>query len=247
LRSRLSRFQVSANPNLADPASEDPILEIPQMNFCHKAGCLEFGPDGYLYLAVGDDCQGIPSQDLTSLKGKLLRLDVSGAAPGTYDIPPDNPFAGNPNGWREEIWAYGFRNPWKFSFDAETHELWLGDVGEAVWEEVNIVQKGRNFGWMVMEGYDCYPDSTICDTTGTNNVLPIYTYPHGSEFGESITGGHVYRGPTAPSLWGKYVYADYPTGTMWALSYDTKRSTPTFPPPASCRRSEPTRTTSSTS
>ncbi len=219
LRTRLSRFQVSADPNVADPLSEEPILEIPQTNFCHKAGCLAFGPDGYLYMTIGDDCQGFPAQNPSSLLGKMLRLDVDSTA--TYDIPPDNPFVGNPNGWREEIYAYGFRNPWRFSIDPETKRIWLGDVGEATWEEIDIVKKGRNYGWMKMEGLACYPPpSTPCDTTGLNAVLPIYQYPHGGELGESVTGGYVYRGHTLPRLWGKYIYADYPNGVLSALSYD---------------------------
>ena len=220
LVSRLSRFQVSTNPDVADPGSEEIVLEIPQYNLCHKAGCLAFGPDGYLYLSVGDDCQGWPGQDLTALTAKLLRIDVHVASPGTYVIPPDNPFVGNTNGWREEIYAYGFRNAWRFSFDSQTQTLWLGDVGEGAWEEVNIITKGRNYGWMKMEGTVCYPNENVCDTTGANMVLPIWTYPHLDENGNSVIGGYVYRGHTLPSLWGKYVYADYPGGRICALSYD---------------------------
>ncbi len=222
LVSRLSRFHVSGNPDLADLGSEEILFEIPQSDIwvCHKAGCLAFGPDGYLYIAAGDNCDGWPSQNLAVLAGKLLRIDVHVPSPGTYVIPPDNPFAGNPNGWREEIYAYGFRNPWRFSFDRHTNKIWLGDVGEGMWEEVDIVTKGRNYGWMKMEGFVCYPNAGACDTTGTNNVLPIWTYPHLYENGNSIIGGYVYRGHTLPSLWGKYVYADYPAGTICALSYD---------------------------
>jgi glucose/arabinose dehydrogenase len=220
VRARLSRFHVSANPNVADPASEQPLFEIPQVTFCHKAGCLVFGPDGYLYITVGEDCSGTPAQDLTSLKGKLLRIDVNVESPDTYTIPPDNPFVGNPNGWREEIYAYGFRNPWQFSIDPETERIWLGDVGEAKWEEVNIIKKGRNYGWIKMEGFECYPNPAACDTAGRNIVLPITVFPHGSEMGESVTGGYVYRGHTLPRLWGKYIYGDYVNGVIWALSYD---------------------------
>jgi hypothetical protein len=219
LTSRLSRFHVSGDPDVADLGSEEILLEIPQTNFCHKSGCLVFGPDGYLYLTVGDDCQGWPAQDRTSLMGKMLRLDVNGISLLPYAIPRDNPFVGNTHGWREEIYAYGFRNTWRFSIDPETKRIWGGDVGEASWEEVNIIKKGRNYGWWPMEGNECYHPPE-CDTTGTNNVLPVWVFPHVSELGESITGGFVYRGHTCPSLWGKYVYCDYVNGTMWALSYD---------------------------
>jgi glucose/arabinose dehydrogenase len=222
LVSRLSRFHVSGDPDLADLGSEQILFEIPQSDMwvCHKGGCLAFGPDGYLYIATGDNCDGWPSQSLDVLAGKLLRIDVHVPSPGTYVIPPDNPFADNTNGWREEIYAYGFRNPWRFSFDAQTEELWLGDVGEGAWEEVDIIKKGRNYGWMKMEGLVCYPNASVCDTAGTNNVLPIWTFPHLHENGNSIIGGYVYRGPTLPSLWGKYVYTDYPSGVIYALSYD---------------------------
>ncbi len=221
LTSRLSRFHVSASdPDAGDLGSEEVLIEIPQTNSCHKSGCLQFGPDNYLYVTIGDDCLGWPAQDRTSLKGKMLRLDVRDQPPGTYAIPPNNPFVGNPNGWREEIWAYGFRNTWRFSFDSESERLWAGDVGEATWEEVNLIQRGRNYGWWKMEGAQCYPNPAVCDTAGMNAVLPIAQFQHLSELGESVTGGYVYRGHTCPSLWGKYVYADYVNGTMWALSYD---------------------------
>ena len=221
LKSRLSRFHVGVDANHADPNSEEILYEIPQTNFCHKSGCLVFGEDGYLYITVGDDCQGWPGQDRTSLMGKLLRIDVDNTSPGlAYAIPPDNPFVGNPFGWRQEIWAYGFRNPWRFSIDSETQRIWLGDVGEATWEEANLIKKGRNYGWMKMEGTNCFPNVSSCDTLGMNAVLPIWQFPHVSEMGESVTGGYVYRGHTCPSLWGKYVYADYVNGVIWALSYN---------------------------
>ena len=219
--SRWARFQVSPDPNVADPLSEDPFIEIPQQNTCHKGCGLVFGVDGYLYISVGDDCQGWPGQNLTTLMGKLLRIDVDGTAPGLeYGIPPDNPFAGNLQGWREEIYAYGFRNPWRFSIDRETNRIFLGDVGEATWEEVDIVTKGRNYGWIKMEAMDCFPNPAACDTNGTNAVLPIWQFPHGGEFGEAITGGYIYRGHTVSSLWGKYVCADAGNGQIFVVSYD---------------------------
>jgi hypothetical protein len=148
----------------------------------------------------------------------MLRIDVNVTAPENYAIPSDNPFVGNPNGWREEIWAYGFRNPWRFSIDPETNRIFLGDVGEATWEEVDIIKKGRNYGWIKMEGFDCYPNPAVCDTAGMNAVLPIWQYPHAGEVGEAVTGGHIYRGHTVPSLWGKYVCADAGAGLIYVLT-----------------------------
>ncbi len=218
--SRWARFQVSPDPDVADEASEDVFIEIDQVLTCHKGCGLVFGDDGYLYISIGDDCRGWPGQDLTTIMGKLLRIDVDGTAPGLeYAIPPDNPFAGNTQGWREEIYSYGFRNPWRFSIDPETGRIFLGDVGEATLEEIDIVSKGRNYGWDIMEGFNCYPDTTVCDTTGTNCVQPIWQYPHSNPLGAAVIGGHVYRGHTVPSLWGKYVYADVGEG-IFTLSYD---------------------------
>ena len=218
--SRWSRFHVSDDPNVADPNSEDPFIEIPQTNTCHKGCALVFGAEGYLYISIGDDCQDWPGQDRTSLMGKLLRIDVDHAAPGLkYAIPPDNPFAGNTQGWREEIYAYGFRNPWRFSIDRLSKRIFLGDVGEATWEEVNLVSKGRNYGWIVMEGDDCFPNPAACDTSGTDCVPPIWQYPHDGETGNAIIGGAVYRGHTVPSLRGKYIYADA-GGSVVSLAFD---------------------------
>ncbi len=218
--SRWSRFHVSANPNVADPLSEAVLMEEYQVTSCHKAGGLVFGADGYLYMSTGDDCQGWPGQALNVLAAKLLRIDVDNKTPGKeYAIPPDNPLAGNANGWREEIFAWGFRNPWRFSIDPETNRIFLGDVGEANWEEINIVTKGRNYGWNKMEGDQCYPNPAVCDTAGIEAVKPIFQYPHANEIGNAIIGGHVYRGPTLPALWGKYVYADVGDG-VFALSFD---------------------------
>jgi hypothetical protein len=213
----LARYSVDpSNPDAALPGSALVILEIPKTNLYHNGGCIEFGPDGYLYWSVGEDGIDYLAQDLTQWNGKLLRIDVDHPSGGNqYGIPASNPFTGS--GVHREIWAFGFRNPWRFSFDPPTGRLWLGDVGENSWEEINIVRKGRNYGWPRVEASECL-DPNPCDTSGLNIVLPLYTYPHvGSA---SITGGFVYRGPTIPSLVGKYIYADYITGDVSALSWD---------------------------
>jgi glucose/arabinose dehydrogenase len=219
-REVLARFTANAaNPNQAVRASELRLLVIPKENFYHNGGRIAFGPDGYLYWSLGEDGVAHYSQDLTKFNGKLLRIDVDNPSGGnSYGIPPGNPFAGNPNGYREEIWAYGFRNPWRFSFDVPTGRLWLGDVGQDTWEEVNLVKKGRNYGWPRMEGNDCFDPST-CDTAGLKIVLPLFVYPHNGG-SASITGGFVYRGPSMPDLVGKYIYADFITDEISALSYD---------------------------
>jgi glucose/arabinose dehydrogenase len=219
IREVLVRYSVDpSNPDAALPGSALIILTIPKTNLYHNGGCIEFGPDGYLYWSIGEDGIDYLAQDLTQWNGKMLRIDVDHPSGGNqYGIPADNPFAGSGGGVHKEIWAYGFRNPWRFSFDPPTGRLWEGDVGENNWEEINIVKKGRNYGWPRMEGNDCFSPST-CDTSGLNIVLPLYTYPHvGSS---SITGGFVYRGPTIPSLVGKYIYADFITGDVSALSWD---------------------------
>jgi hypothetical protein len=218
-RTVLARFTAdAADPDACDRATEYRILEVPQDYLHHKGGCLAFGADGTLFLSLGDDGQPAQGQDLTRLEGKLLRIDVDQPAGGLrYGIPPDNPFAGNPSGWREEIYAFGFRNPWRFSIDAVTGSIWLGDVGQNSFEEIDIVRRGRNYGWPRMEGTMCYSPS-VCDTTGLDIDLPVFEYPHTG--GASITGGYVYRGPTQTGLAGRYLYADYITGDIWALDYD---------------------------
>jgi len=219
IREVLARYSVNpANPDAALPASALTILEIPKTNLYHNGGCIEFGADGYLYWSIGEDGIDYLAQDLTQWNGKLLRIDVDHPSGGNqYGIPADNPFAGSGGGVHKEIWAYGFRNPWRFSFDPPTGRLWLADVGNNAWEEIDIVRKGRNYGWPRMEANDCFSPST-CDTTGLNIDLPLYAYPHDGS--ASITGGFVYRGPTIPSLVGKYIYADYITGDLSALSWD---------------------------
>jgi len=222
----IARFTANAaNPNLADPGSQVRILRISQASFFHKGGCIAFGPDGYLYISLGEDGTPGHAQNLGTLKGKLLRIDVDNPEGGLqYGIPADNPFEGNPNGWREEIYAFGFRNPWRYSFDSDNGDLWLADVGQNAWEEVDVVLKGRNFGWPHTEGLVCYPQPTQCDTTNLDIVLPVWVYNHGAG-GSSITGGTVYRGPSVPTLWGNYIFADYINGLIWALDPDGPAST----------------------
>lgn len=214
----ISRFEVNdGDINKAEKESEKVILTVEQPFDNHNGGQLAFGPDGYLYIALGDggsggDPQG-NGQNRKTLLGSILRIDIDSGDP--YGIPDSNPFVGNTKGYREEIFAYGLRNPWRFSFDTETGELWTGDVGQNAWEEIDIIESGKNYGWAIMEGMHCY-QSNDCDQTGL--TLPIYEYDH--SVGRSITGGFVYRGETLSNLEGKYIYADYVVGKIWALSYE---------------------------
>ena len=220
-RSVLSRFTVSEhNPRAADPDSELVLMEIPQPYGNHNGGQLAFGPDGYLYVGLGDGGSGgdpkSNGQNLGTLLGSILRIDVGDAVPDLpYVIPRDNPFAGV-DGARGEIWAYGLRNPWRFSFDMDTGALWTGDVGQNRWEEVDLITQGMNYGWNVTEGSYCFSPRTGCDSSGL--VAPVAEY--GRSDGCSITGGYVYRGEEIPSLKGVYVYGDYCSGRIWGLRYD---------------------------
>lgn len=219
---RISRFRVSGDPNLADPSSEVVILTVPQPNTLHNGGYLAFGPsDGYLYIGMGD---GGPeadpdqvAQDPSSLLGKLLRIDVDSGLP--YAIPADNPFVGTP-GYREEIWALGLREPWGMTFDRQTHDLWIADVGDADYEEINFQPAsssgGENYGWSLMEGLHCFNPPTGCDEKTL--TLPIHEYSHSS--GCSVNGGYVYRGTAIPGLQGTYFYSDYCTKEIWSFRYD---------------------------
>ncbi len=225
-RSVISRFALSGgDADHADPSSEQVILEVPQPFSNHNGGTIEFGPDGFLYVALGDGGSGGDptgnGQNRSTLLGSLLRIDVSSVtAEQRYRVPEDNPFVGAQGGERGEIWAYGLRNPWKFSFDPATGDLWAGDVGQRRNEEVDVILPGRNYGWNVMEGFECFRTQD-CDTSGL--VLPIVEYSH--DEGCSITGGYVYRGSRLPELVGAYVYGDFCSGRIWALRYDGERVT----------------------
>lgn len=227
-RTVISRFTVSANdPSKADPESELIILEIEQPYSNHNGGQISFGPDGYLYISLGDGGSGgdplNAGQDLKNLLGKLLRIDVDNITnEKNYSIPADNPFIRNTAGYKEEIFAYGLRNVWRFSFDNQ-NRLWAADVGQNKWEEINLIEKGKNYGWRIMEGKHCFNPETNCDTTGL--VLPIWEYGHDEMGGFSITGGFVYDGKSAPSLKGKYIYADYVVGKIWSLDYKDSKVT----------------------
>lgn len=219
----ISRFNLSStDPGQADPDSEYLIIAFEQPYSNHNGGQIAFGPDdGYLYIATGDGGgSGDPqnnSQDRQTLLGKILRVDVDRQDEGlTYAIPPDNPFKGNEQNVREEIYAYGLRNPWRFSFDPKTSRLWAADVGQNKMEEINIVEKGKNYGWNIMEGTLCFNPPSGCDTSGL--ALPIFEYEH--PIGRSVTGGYVYRGQRLPIIYGAYIYADYVTGMIWGLWYE---------------------------
>ena len=213
--------RLTARGGTADAASEQVLLEIQDPFPNHNGGALAFGPDGYLYIGEGDGgSQGDPNgngQNTNVLLAKILRLDVSGDG---YTIPADNPFAAG--GGRGEVYAYGFRNPWRISFDPKTSELWVGDVGQNNWEEVDRVVKGGNYGWNVMEGNHCHKPASGCKTEGL--LLPRAEYSHDS--GCSITGGYVYRGSAMPELDGYYIYGDYCSGRVWGVSAADDASAP---------------------
>jgi glucose/arabinose dehydrogenase len=218
----VSRFHLSKeDPNRADPKSEETVLTIEHPYWNHKGGTIIFGPDGYLYIGLGDggaanDPHG-NGQNLKTLLGKILRIDVDHKTPPLqYAIPKDNPFAGRSDGARGEIWAYGIRNVWRIAFDAATNELWAGDVGQDTWEEIDIITRGGNYGWNRREGK--HPFGPNGSPPGHGLIEPIWDYNH--SIGKSITGGCVYRGKKVPSLVGAYLYADYVSGQIWALWYD---------------------------
>jgi glucose/arabinose dehydrogenase len=218
LQSVIAEYQASAaDPNTADTA-ERVVLTVDQPFDNHNGGQIQFGPDGYLYIGLGDGGSGGDphgnGQNLGTLLGKLLRIDVDSTQP--YAVPPDNPFVGQ-GGARAEIWALGFRNPWRFSFDPTTGRLFAGDVGQGSFEEVDIVVKGGNYGWNVMEGLHCFSPPTGCNTSGLE--LPIAEYDHTE--GISITGGYVYRGTLIPELAGRYVFGDFGSGRVWQLTEGT--------------------------
>jgi glucose/arabinose dehydrogenase len=218
------RFQVSEDPNRADRESGVSVLTAPdEVPKYHNGGGLAFGPDSYLYITIGDDTIEENPQNLLDLHGKLLRIDPSTGPvpPGepAYASPPDNPFVERDDA-RPEIWAYGLRNPWRFSFDRETNDLYIADVGQVSWEEINVQQAdspgGENYGWPIMEGNHCFEPPEGCDPAGL--VLPVAEYSH--EEGCAVIGGYVYRGTASPALYGKYLFADICSGSLWGLERD---------------------------
>jgi glucose/arabinose dehydrogenase len=221
LHTRISRFKVTdTNPDSADKNSEQIILTYDQPYSNHNGGCVAFGPDGYLYIASGDGGSGGDpqnnSQNVNNLLGKILRIDIDNPAPGLfYSIPPNNPFVDSTGTVRKEIFAWGLRNPWRFSFDSETGTIWCADVGQDAWEEIDIIQNGKNYGWRCYEGNHPY------NLNGCNYpeyIFPVWEYSH--SIGASITGGYVYRGPNVPEIFGHYIYGDYSSKKVWALKYD---------------------------
>ncbi len=231
----ISRFTVSKDdPNKADPASEKELFRLTHPFWNHKGGTICFGPDGYLYVALGDGGAGNDplnnAQNLQTPLGKILRIDVDKQDKGlAYSIPKDNPYVnviaagGKQEIARPEVYALGLRNVWRMSFDRTTGDLWAADVGQNVWEEINIIEKGGNYGWNLREGKHVFAPNGA----GTNSSLiePIWEYHH--DIGKSITGGHVYRGKKVPELAGYYLYGDYVSSKLWALKYDAKTKTVT--------------------
>ena len=221
----IAEFAVSDDANVADAASEKVVLTVPQPFANHNGGDLAFGPDGYLYIGMGDGgAGGDPEnngQDPATLLGAMLRIDVDSGEP--YGVPQSNPFVGE-GGAAPEVWAYGLRNPWRFSFDRETGDLWIADVGQNAFEEVNLQSAdsagGENYGWNITEGESCFNEANAraplesCDEEGLTG--PVLTYPHSE--GRSITGGYVYRGAAIPALVGHYVYGDFVSGTLWGAA-----------------------------
>ena len=216
IQSFIVEYSVSASdPNQADAASERILITVDQPFDNHKAGQLAFGNDGFLYFALGDGGSGGDplgnGQNLDTLLGKMLRIDVDHTSSGkNYAIPPDNPFVGTSH--MPEIWAYGLRNPWRFSFERSSGRLFCADVGQSSYEEIDLLQKGGNFGWNVMEGMHCY-NASSCDMSG--KILPIAEYDHSE--GVAVIGGYVYTGSAISGLAGSYVFGDYGSGTIWTL------------------------------
>ncbi len=223
----VSRFKAtSATATTVDPGSEVILFRFEQPYANHNGGKILFGPDGYLYIATGDGGSGGDpqnnGQNRASWLGKILRVDVNSTTKGAYGIPADNPFKGNTAGYREEIFAYGLRNPWRISFD-DQGRLWAGDVGQNEIEEVDIVTKGGNYGWRVKEGNADYnaKDNSV---NASDLVAPVWQYTH-DDGNVSITGGVVYRGSANPALRGKYIYGDYASGRVWALTINRAKAT----------------------
>ncbi|MBC7922527.1 MAG: PQQ-dependent sugar dehydrogenase [Ferruginibacter sp.] len=220
LETVIARFQVSkTDPNRADPASQLILLTYAQPFDNHNGGKVAFGKDGYLYISAGDGGSGgdphSNGQNLKALLGKIMRIDVDKKEGKlNYGIPKDNPFKGNKEGNRQEIYAYGLRNVWKFSFDAQNGQLWAGDVGQNEREEIDTIVNGGNYGWKIMEGKECFKSK---ECSRDNLKQPVIEYLHSTGDGQSVTGGFVYRGKQMPTLAGSYVYGDYLSGKVWAL------------------------------
>ena len=217
LESVISEWEVDPSTWIVDESSERILLTYEQPFNNHNGGHVAFGPNGYLFISSGDGGSGGDpmnnAQDTSSLLGKILRIDVDGAGSGLeYGIPPDNPFVGTAG--RDEIYAWGVRNPWRFTFDREIGELWAADVGQDLWECIHVIQKGKNYGWRILEGSHCFRPSVGCDSTGLE--LPVFEYNH-SRGDLSITGGYMYRGQKQTLLYRKYIYADFVSGRIWAL------------------------------
>ncbi len=215
---RIERYSVTGDASVADPGSSKPILSVDQPFGNHNGGLIVFGPDGKLYIGLGDggsggDPQG-HGQNTNTLLGALLRIDVDAGDP--FAVPADNPFVGDPNG-RDEVWAYGLRNPWRFSFDHEAGNLYIADVGQNSWEEVNAVRASDaplNYGWNAMEGAHCFAVDP-CDDL--DFILPVLEYGHSD--GCSVTGGYVYRGAAIPEIRGHYFYSDFCSGFLRSLRF----------------------------
>jgi glucose/arabinose dehydrogenase len=214
---------VSTDKQTTDPATAEEILVYPSEFSNHNGGWLDFGPDGFLYIGNGDGGSGNDpnqrAQDLGSLLGKILRIDVSPEK--GYKVPADNPFVGDSKA-KPEIWAYGVRNPWRNSFDKETGDFWIGDVGQGLWEEVNFVPKGQgkgaNFGWRLREGKIATPTKGVGgEAPGAHEPIHVYKHGMGENEGLSITGGYVYRGSAVPELKGRYIFADYQNPRIWSF------------------------------
>jgi glucose/arabinose dehydrogenase len=228
----VARYRVTGDPDVADSDSEEIVLLIAQPYINHNGGQLAFGPDdGYLYIGMGDGgSSGDPenrAQDPQSLLGKMLRIDVETGNPLTYTVPASNPFTQDP-GYRDEIWALGLRNPWRFSFDRATRDLYIGDVGQNAWEELDLEAAGSpggvNYGWRCREGTHTYNTQPPCDDPSFLDTLTDPIIEYGREEGKAVTGGFVYRGSDYPSLVGRYFYADYVAGKIWSL--DTEAGGP---------------------
>lgn len=223
----LSEFQTAdgSQNGIGDPESERVLMTIQQPFWNHNGGTVLFGPDGYLYIALGDggkaDDPLKSAQDLSKVLGSILRIDVDTQDGDlAYGIPKDNPLVGRANVW-PEIYAWGIRNIWRMSFDPVTHELWAADVGQNEWEEVNLIRKGGNYGWSLREGAHRFTRNGEKGSGVSDKMIePLIEYPHTDDWGKSVTGGVVYRGKKTPALDGYYLYGDYVSGRLWAMKID---------------------------